>query len=194
MSLPVTVKVVLLGNSGVGKTSISLRFAEDTFEAERKPTVGAAFLTQTITVRSEKVKFNIWDTAGQERYRAMAKMYYQDAQAAILVYDITDKESFKELKNWYRELKDNGPEDITIAVAANKMDLCDDEVVNEEEARNWARSIGATYRKTCSKTNSGIEGLFADLVHKHTSMQSFETGRGVRVGKVKEGGKGQCSC
>jgi small GTP-binding protein len=109
MSTPITVKVVLLGNSGVGKSSLALRFTADAFADEHDPTLGAAFMTKTMNFNDRKVKFNIWDTAGQERYRSMARMYYQDAQAAILVYDLTSKESFTELKNWYKELRENAP-------------------------------------------------------------------------------------
>lgn len=172
MSTVVTIKVVLLGNSGVGKSSIGLRFAQDRFLEEQEPTLGAAYLSKTLTHDGKRIKINIWDTAGQERYRAMARMYYQDAQAAILVYDICSRESFTELKNWYRELRDNGPAQIgtfqlAIVVAGNKSDLEDREAVSHSEAQKWAASIGAEFLRTSTRTNHNIEALFrAVLVQK----------------------------
>lgn len=103
-------KVVLLGDSGVGKTSLTNRFVSDTFQQEMDSTMGATYTSKVISFGPRSVKFNIWDTAGQERYRAIAKMYYQDAQAAVLVYDITKPESFQNLKEWLRELREHGPE------------------------------------------------------------------------------------
>lgn len=172
MSTVVTIKVVLLGNSGVGKSSIGLRFAQDRFLEEQEPTLGAAYLSKTLTHEGRRIKINIWDTAGQERYRAMARMYYQDAQAAILVYDICSRESFTELKNWHRELRDNGPAQIgtfhlAIVVAGNKSDLEDREAVSHSEAQKWAASIGADFLRTSTRTNHNIEALFrAVLVRK----------------------------
>lgn len=106
-------KVVLLGDSGVGKTSLTNRFISDTFQNEMDSTMGATYMSKVLSFGSRSVKFNIWDTAGQERYRAIAKMYYQDAQAAVLVYDITKQESFESLKSWLQELKQHGPERLS---------------------------------------------------------------------------------
>jgi len=162
-------KVVLLGNSGVGKSSIGLRFAQDMFLEEQEPTLGAAYMSKTLTHDGKRVKINIWDTAGQERYRAMSRMYYQDAQAAILVFDISSRESFSELKNWHRELRENGPAQIAIAVAGNKCDLEDREAVSATEAQKWAGSIGASFLRTSTRTNHNIEALFrAVLAQKST--------------------------
>ena len=169
MAAPITIKVVLLGNSGVGKSSIGLRFTENRFLEEQEPTLGAAYLSKTVSHDGKRVKINIWDTAGQERYRAMARMYYQDAQAAILVYDISARESFTELKNWHRELRENGPNQICrshtgIAVAGNKSDLEDSEAVSPTEAQKWADSIGASYFRTSTRTNHNIEALFRSVL------------------------------
>ena len=114
------VKVVLLGDSGVGKTSIVSRFALNSFEENRASTIGASFLTKNVEFFNKIYRFQLWDTAGQERYRALAKTYYQDSHCAILVYDITNMDSFEELKRWVVELKSNGPLDCPIVIVANK--------------------------------------------------------------------------
>ena len=115
-------KVVLIGQSGVGKTSIISRYTTNTFKSSLMSTPGANFITKTVFYENEKVniKFEIWDTAGQERYRALAKQFYQKATACILVYDITDEKSFEEIKTfWVPELQDNAPQNISMLFYIN---------------------------------------------------------------------------
>ncbi|XP_041497612.1 ras-related protein Rab-22A isoform X1 [Microtus oregoni] len=118
-------KVCLLGDTGVGKSSIVWRFVEDSFDPNINPTIGASFMTKTVQYQNELHKFLIWDTAGQERFRALAPMYYRGSAAAIIVYDITKEETFSTLKNWVRELRQHGPPSIVVAIAGNKCDLTD---------------------------------------------------------------------
>ena len=121
-----SLKVVLLGESGVGKTSIISQLMEQEFNDEQTATTGATFSTKTMVFDNKGICFEIWDTAGQEKYRALTKMFYKDAGAAILVYDITRQASFEELKNyWANQVKENAPKKIVLAVAANKSDLID---------------------------------------------------------------------
>jgi small GTP-binding protein len=162
------VKVVLLGRSGVGKSSIVLRFVADSFKGDTDATIGASYLTKILTIADCTVKFNIWDTAGQERYSPLARMYYREADAAILVYDITKTASFEGLRAWVDELTANGPKGIgkgysVLAVAGNKEDLVDNEEVDTTEAKSWAKQVGAIYHKTSAKTNFGIEQLFREV-------------------------------
>ena len=163
---PVQVKVVLLGESGVGKSSIVLRFVADNFKADGEATLGASYMGKILHIGDKSIKFNIWDTAGQERYHSLAKMYYRDANAAILVYDITKKGSFENLKRWHRELIESGPKDLAIVVAGNKEDLVENESVSPDEASAWARSIGAALKKTSAKTSYGVEQVFKELASK----------------------------
>mmetsp|Transcript_18247 Transcript_18247/g.32740 ORF Transcript_18247/g.32740 Transcript_18247/m.32740 type:complete len:210 (-) Transcript_18247:46-675(-) len=160
------VKVVLLGKSGVGKSSIVLRFVADNFKGDTDATIGASYLTKILSIGDTNIKFNIWDTAGQERYGPLARMYYRDADAAVLVYDITKNASFEGLKNWIEELSAHGPKGIALAVAGNKEDLVDSEEVDTTVAKAWAQQIGAIYRKTSAKTNYGIEQLFREIAIK----------------------------
>ncbi|OMJ86679.1 hypothetical protein SteCoe_11765 [Stentor coeruleus] len=163
---PIQVKVVLLGDSGVGKSSIVLRFVADNFKSDAEATIGASYMGKILQFNDKMIKFNIWDTAGQERYHSLAKMYYRDATAAIMVYDITKKDSFEGLKRWHKELTDFGPKDISVIIAGNKEDLVQNEAVSQEEALQFAKSIGALYKKTSAKTNVGVELMFRDLAAK----------------------------
>ena len=159
-----SVKAVLLGESGVGKTCIIARFINNTFENNIMSTTGASYAGKTMAFDEfggKCIKFEIWDTAGQEKYRALTKIFYKDAGVAILVYDITRKESFDELKDyWYNQIKECAPKNIVIGIAANKCDLYDNEQVSEDEARNFANEIGAVFKLTSASTNQGIEDLF----------------------------------
>jgi small GTP-binding protein len=160
------VKVVLLGDSGVGKSSVMLRFVTNNFKIDSASTVGASYMGRTLQFPDKSVKFNIWDTAGQERYHSLAKMYLHDANAALLLYDITNKSSFEALKRWYEELKDVAPKNIIIAVCGNKEDLVTDEAISPDEAKEYAKSIGGFYRKISAKNNQGIEGVFKEIAHR----------------------------
>merc|ERR1711865_1085960 len=149
--------------SAVGKSSLVLRFVRGQFFEFQEPTIGAAFLTQNVSLNDYTVKFEIWDTAGQEKYHSLAPMYYRGAAAAIVVYDITRKQSFETLKNWVKELKQLGPSDIVIAIAGNKCDLADQREVPLETARAYADQINALYTETSAKQDKNVTALFIDI-------------------------------
>jgi len=123
----VQVKLVLLGEAAVGKSSLVLRFVQNDFNENTSPTIGAAFLTQKCRLESRVVKFEIWDTAGQERFHSLAPMYYRNAQAAVVVYDITKASSLEKAKSWVKELQRQASPNIVIALVGNKLDLVSDE-------------------------------------------------------------------
>lgn len=157
-------KVVVLGDSGVGKTSFITRFVNSTFNEATEPTPGASFLSKAITIHDSSVKFNIWDTAGQERYHALAKVYYRDAHAVILIYDITRQASFLGLKNWMTELRSTAGPNVAIAIVGNKEDLVEREQVNVIEAKQYAEENHAAFVKTSAKTDHGIQEVFVHLM------------------------------
>ena len=163
------IKIVLVGESGVGKTSIIKRFIENNFEYNTQPSLGGSFFTKSLIFNDgEKLTFNIWDTAGQEKFRALTQIFYKDAKFAILVYDITQQNSYDELiKFWFNKVKENTASNIILVLAANKSDLAEQEEVNETKAREFAQSIGAIFALTSAQNNSGINELFRDVGNKY---------------------------
>ena len=162
-------KVVLLGESGVGKTSIIAQFTTGKFDPDCVTSLSAQFISKTVEFQNlgKAIKFDIWDTAGQEKYRALAKIFYKDAKVIFLVYDITDAKSFSELKSyWHGVVKANGDSDAIIAIVANKNDLYDHAQVQNEEGEEFARSIGAIFQSTSAKSDSGITTLFDNVGQK----------------------------
>ncbi|KAG9014765.1 hypothetical protein FRB94_010612 [Tulasnella sp. JGI-2019a] len=120
---PIQVKLVLLGEAAVGKSSVVLRFVSNEFQANKEPTIGAAFLTQKCRLEDRVLRYEIWDTAGQERFHSLAPMYYRNAQAAVVVYDVTKASSLEKAKSWVKELQRQANPNIVIALAGNKVDL-----------------------------------------------------------------------
>ena len=168
-------KVVLVGESGVGKTSIITQFIEQTFQEDIQSTTGGTFSTKSVVCDGGKVlKFEIWDTAGQEKYRSLTTMFYKDANAAVMVYDVTRADSFEEIKNyWSNQIKDNSPENIILAIAANKSDLIEQETVDEGEARNFAKELNAIFVTTSAKSSEGINSLFEEIAKKYSGATNI---------------------
>jgi len=164
-------KLVLLGESAVGKSSLVLRFVKGQFLDYQESTIGAAFLTQTVCLNDTTVKFEIWDTAGQERYHSLAPMYYRGAQAAIVVYDITSYDSFDRAKKWVKELQRQGNPNIVIALAGNKVDLAQKRTVEIEESQAYAEENGILFMETSAKTAANVNELFVAIAKKLPKTQ-----------------------
>eukprot|EP01038_Epipyxis_sp_PR26KG_P008570 gene8570-11580_t len=174
-SKPREVKVVLLGDTGVGKSSLVLRFVTNNFKPYSESTIGASFMSKMITVASKQIKFQIWDTAGQEKYHSLAPMYYRGAAAAIIVYDITRANTFKTLKNWVEELKSKGPKDIALAIAGNKADLEYEREVDKAMAQAYAEEIGAMYVETSAKDDLNVQDIFVQLSYRLPAPQQSDS-------------------
>ncbi|KXJ17854.1 ras-related protein Rab-22A [Exaiptasia diaphana] len=159
-------KVCLLGDAGVGKSCLVHRFVSDVFNPASPPTIGAAFMTKMMIIGEDAYKFNIWDTAGQERFKSLAPLYYRDAAAAILVYDITSDATFRALRPWIRELQRYGTPDIVIAIAGNKCDKADHREVPTQEAQDFANSVDAVFAETSARTSHNVYFLFEELCKK----------------------------
>ena len=162
-------KCVLLGETAVGKSSLINRFVSNTFKNDFKSTMVGYCSSKEINFEKydRKINFEIWDTAGQEKYRALAKIFYQDSKVTLLVYDITRKDSFEALKNyWYKEVRDNSSQDVVLVLVGNKSDLYEYEEVTEEQAEEFAKSINAIYQQTSAANGSGVKELFNMIGNK----------------------------
>ena len=167
-------KVIVVGDSGVGKTSIVSRYL-NRFRSDEKSTIGASYSNRAEKIDKYEICFDIWDTAGQEKFRSVNTIFYRDANICILVYDITRKESFESLKTyWHKTVKELGAEDILFGVAGNKIDKFEDEVVDQQEARDFANSIDAIFHLTSAIQNTSIDELFKDLGKKFTTTPAFQ--------------------
>ncbi|KAM3084219.1 GTP-binding protein of the rab/ypt [Clarireedia jacksonii] len=201
-------KLVLLGESAVGKSSLVLRFVKDQFDDYRESTIGAAFLTQTISLdENTTVKFEIWDTAGQERYKSLAPMYYRNANCAVVVYDITQASSLDKAKSWVKELQRQANENIIIALAGNKLDLVteqpDKRAITTEDAAGYAREAGLLFFETSAKTSENVRELFTAIAKKlpldqagPRNPRAGPRGAGVDLRPEAPGtqGAGGCAC
>ena len=170
-------KIVLLGESSVGKTSIITRLTKNTFSQLSISTFSGCYTQKELDIDGTIINLEIWDTAGQERYRSLAKNYYKGCDAAIFVYDITNKKTFDEISNyWLNELRDNCP-DIILGLAGNKFDLFEKEQVTEKEGKILAEKIDAVFYSTSAKESVGIDALFQDigemLVQKNNRTESI---------------------
>lgn len=189
MNNPVTsIKLVLLGEAAVGKSSIVLRFVSNDFSENKEPTIGAAFLTQRVNIDDHIVKFEIWDTAGQERFASLAPMYYRNAQAALVVYDVTKPQSFIKARHWVKELHEQASQDIIIALIGNKIDLLENDPdgrkVAKEEAEKLAEEENLLFFETSAKTAVNINEVFlkiGETIPLKNSNDVNETPNGLNV-------------
>ncbi|XP_059199237.1 ras-related protein Rab-17-like [Centropristis striata] len=159
------VKMVLLGSSGVGKSSLALRFAKDEFR-NTSPTIGCAYLTRLVHLNNVTLRFEIWDTAGQEKYHSVTPLYYRGAHATLLVYDISKRETFIRSQVWLKELeKQNIPGSTVIWLVGNKGDLAQDRQVSVQEGQSLANDKGLFFIETSAMTGEEVGKLLISVAH-----------------------------
>ncbi|XP_030365682.1 ras-related protein Rab-8A isoform X1 [Strigops habroptila] len=156
-------KLLLIGDSGVGKTCALFRFSEDAFNATFISTIGIDFKIRTIELDGKKIKLQIWDTAGQERFRTITTAYYRGAMGIMLVYDITNEKSFENIRNWVRNIKEHASPDVEKMILGNKCDANDKRQVSREQGEKLAASFGIKFMETSAKANINIENAFFTL-------------------------------
>ncbi len=193
------VKLLLIGDSGVGKSCLLLRFSDDQFTNSFITTIGIDFKVKTVELESKRVKLQIWDTAGQERFRTITSAYYRGAMGILLTYDICDLRSFENVKNWMGNIKEHASEKVDIALVGNKND-CDegDRVISKEQGEALAKSFGVPFYETSAKSGDGVESAFLGVARESVKrLVNDATGGGKSKGlKLGEGSdaKGKSSC
>lgn len=152
-----------MGDMGSGKTSLVLRFIKGQFFDHQEPTIGAAFFTQILSLTEATVKFDIWDTAGQERYHSLTPMYYRGASAAVVVYDISNMDTFARAKKWIKELQNQGIPNLVMSLVANKSDLESRREVATEDGEQLAEENGMLFIETSARTSVNINEVFSEI-------------------------------
>ncbi|TKY64116.1 Ras-related protein RABA3 [Spatholobus suberectus] len=178
-------KVVVIGDSAVGKTQILSRFARNEFCFDSKSTIGVEFQSRTVTINGKVIKAQIWDTAGQERYRAVTSAYYRGALGAMLVYDITKRQSFDHVARWVEELRAHADSSIVIMLVGNKADLVDLRVVPTEDAVEFAEDQGLFFSETSALSGDNVESAFLKLleeINRVVSKKALECDHGKENG------------
>lgn len=182
----VNVKVVFLGASAVGKTSIVVKGTTGSFDPDQANTVGAAYALKVMDVEGTKVNLQIWDTAGQEHYRSLAPMYYHSAQIAILVFSLIDASTFNEVEKWMDELREHLPALPIIYLIGNKADLDDKRQLSAEKPQMYADEIGATYFETSALNGKGIDDFYTHLANTAYHSPSIRNTGNLNVQQIDE--------
>ncbi|XP_015875837.1 ras-related protein RABA2a [Ziziphus jujuba] len=182
-------KVVLIGDSGVGKSNLLSRFTRNEFCLESKSTIGVEFATRTLQVEGRTVKAQIWDTAGQERYRAITSAYYRGALGALLVYDVTKPTTFENVSRWLKELRDHADSNIVIMLIGNKTDLKHLRAVATEDAQSYAEKEGLSFIETSALEATNVEKAFQTIlgeIYRIISKKSISSDESAPA-SIKEG-------
>ncbi|CAI7721008.1 Ras-like protein ORAB-1 [Plasmodium vivax India VII] len=174
-------KILLIGDSGVGKSCLLLRFADDTYTDSYISTIGVDFKIKTIEIEDKIIKLQIWDTAGQERFRTITSSYYRGAQGIIIVYDVTDRDSFNNVKNWIIEIEKYASEDVQKVLIGNKIDLKNDRNVSYEEGKELADSCNIQFLETSAKIAHNVEQAFKTMAHEIKNKSQLENQQKGRV-------------
>lgn len=165
MSYDYLFKIIIIGDTDVGKTNILSRFINEYFDPNTKQTIGVEFSTKILTIDDKNIKVQLWDTAGQERYRAIISSYYRGASGVIIVYDVTNRTSFMNIKNWYEELEHRSNY-YHILLIGNKADLIEERQVSIEEGQKFASKYGLDFFETSASNGQNIDNIFTHLVNK----------------------------
>merc|ERR1719197_2130928 len=193
-------KLVLIGDSGVGKSCLLLRFADDTYTESHISTIGVDFKIRTIQLEGKTIKLQIWDTAGQERFRTITSSYYRGAHGIIVVYDTTDSDTFEHVKTWLHEIDRYASENVNKLLVGNKSDLTSKRQVETDAAKEFADSVHIPFLETSAKNATNVEDAFmtmaGEIKKRMASQPSMAEGAGaskkVAVGQGKAVKKSGC--
>ena len=190
-------KVLLLGDSSVGKTCFLLRYCDKSFQEAHLSTIGLDYRLKSMTLQNDKnIKLQIWDTAGQDRFRAITKNYYKGANGIILIYDVTNKQSYENVKNWLTQIKEEANPNVIIYLAGNKIDVEEDQrVITTEDGQKIADEYKLPFKETSAKNGINVNEIFLELVEKiDETFSKLEVPKGEQKNKLSTGGKRRKGC
>ncbi len=186
-------KILLLGDSSVGKTCFLMRYVDNTFQEIHMSTIGLDYKLKTVQLEDGKmVKIQIWDTAGQDRFRSITKNYYKGAHGIVLIYDVTNKKSFENVSNWINQIREEVSDKVTIVLVGNKIDEEEKRVVTTEQGKKMADDFKLMFFECSAKTGVNIDSTFNELVKKTLENYSKIDGKGAKLKNKKKDKKGCC--
>jgi len=187
--LSIIIKIVIVGESSVGKTNLLIRYMKDSFDDAQRPTIGMDFFTKEIVTEQHSIKVQFWDTAGQEKYKTLASAYYKVSSGVILVYDVTSRNTFTKLDHWIKEIDLNAPLNLKMMLIGNKTDLVEDRQVSAEEGKEFAKKHDMFFWETSAKvnTNAFVHKAFEELIDecKKTILRSERAEMESEIQKIK---------
>mmetsp|Transcript_4768 Transcript_4768/g.5830 ORF Transcript_4768/g.5830 Transcript_4768/m.5830 type:complete len:204 (+) Transcript_4768:290-901(+) len=177
------IKLLMIGDSGVGKTCLLLRYANDSFSPTFITTIGIDFKIKNIEIDNKRVKLQIWDTAGQERFRTITTSYFRGAQGIVLVYDVTDRRSFESIRNWISQIQQHADVHVNKILVGNKCDMLDEKVVSTEEGKKLAEEFNMQFWETSAKNDVNVEQSFHSIAKSVKDRIIADGGSGPTGGK-----------
>ena len=196
-------KLIIVGDTNVGKTNIMSKYIKDQFNFNSKSTIGVEFGTKILTIENKKIKAQIWDTAGQERYKSITSAYYKGAKGALVVYDITNKFTFESVDKWVQDLNSYGDKNLTLLLVGNKSDLEEKRQVNKEDGEEKAKSFGCAFLETSALSGDNLDKAFTLMVKEifekfnnestgEEEGDSVKKGEDIKLEKATENKKKSC--
>jgi Ras-related protein Rab-2A len=184
-------KYIIIGDPSVGKSNLLMKFAHNKFTDEYQATIGVEFGAKNISFNNQIYRIQIWDTAGQENFRSITRAYYKNSVCAMVVYDITNRDSFEHIQNWIQDVKDQSPKTVLIVLVGNKIDLEENRAVSYDEGSEFATKNGLIFEETSAKTGQGIEEIFmksAKEISKQMEKGVYDLKSetcGIKVGSIR---------
>lgn len=195
-SYDMIMKLLLVGDSGVGKSCLLLRFVEDKFNPLFITTIGIDFKIRTIESKGKKIKLQVWDTAGQERFRTITTAYYRGAMGIVLIYDVTDARTFENVENWFETVTQHANDDAQIFLVGNKSDDEENRQVSRDQGQQLAQKLNIPFLEASAKTNENVEAIFYELAgviqENHVDQEPQQKSSAVDVGLATNNFKANC--
>lgn len=195
MSKPYAIRLLTLGDSGAGKSTLLLKYTQNEFDDKPMPTIGIDFRLKKIKINEKEIKVQIWDSAGQERFRTVTRNYYRGAAGVVLVYDVTNEQSFENIRHWISDIQTYAESDVDLMLIGNKCDLQDKRAVDKEKGEALAKEYGVKFFETSAKSDINVTQAFDCLVKQvaeRVYKDLFTKKDTIKLDAIKEESKGKC--